>query len=50
MEMTKCSIRQATVSDAAIIARHRVGMFRDMGQVPTDAINLSHDEILRLLG
>lgn len=23
---------------AAIIARHRVGMFRDMGQVPTDAL------------
>jgi GNAT superfamily N-acetyltransferase len=38
MEMTKYSIRQATVSDAAIIARHRVGMFRDMGQVPTDAL------------
>src|ERR1700678_655753 len=36
--MTKYSIRQATVSDAAIIARHRVGMFRDMGQVPTDAL------------
>ena len=38
MEMIKHSIRQATVSDAAIIARHRVGMFRDMGQVPTDAL------------
>jgi hypothetical protein len=38
MEMTKYSIRQATVSDAAIIARHRVGMFRDMNQVPTDAL------------
>jgi GNAT superfamily N-acetyltransferase len=38
MEMIKHSIRQATVSDAAIIARHRVGMFRDMGQVPTEAL------------
>jgi GNAT superfamily N-acetyltransferase len=38
MEMIKHSIRQATVSDAAIIARHRVGMFSDMGQVPTDAL------------
>ena len=36
--MIKHSIRQATVSDAAIIARHRVGMFRDMGQVPTEAL------------
>ena len=36
--MKKYSIRQATVSDAAIIARHRVEMFRDMGQVPTDAL------------
>jgi GNAT superfamily N-acetyltransferase len=26
------------VSDAAIIARHRVSMFRDMGEVPTDAL------------
>jgi GNAT superfamily N-acetyltransferase len=38
MEIVKHSIRRATVSDAAIIARHRVGMFRDMGQVPTDAL------------
>jgi GNAT superfamily N-acetyltransferase len=36
--MTKYFIRQATLGDAAIIARHRVGMFRDMGQVPTDAL------------
>src|SRR5450631_1174016 len=36
--MIKYSLRQATVSDAAIIARHRVEMFRDMGQVPTDAL------------
>jgi GNAT superfamily N-acetyltransferase len=32
------TIRPATVGDAAIIAGHRVGMFRDMGQVPTDAL------------
>jgi len=32
------SIRPATVSDAAVIAHHRVAMFRDMGQVPTDEL------------
>jgi GNAT superfamily N-acetyltransferase len=31
-------IRRASVDDAAIIAKHRVTMFRDMGQVPTDAM------------
>jgi len=31
-------IRRATVEDAAIIARHRVAMFTDMGIVPTDAL------------
>jgi GNAT superfamily N-acetyltransferase len=36
--MTKYAIHQAIVSDAATIARHRVSMFRDMGQVPTDAL------------
>jgi GNAT superfamily N-acetyltransferase len=36
--MIKYTIRQATSSDAAIIAGHRVRMFRDMGQVPTDAL------------
>jgi GNAT superfamily N-acetyltransferase len=36
--MIKYSIRQATVGDAATIARHRVDMFRDMGQVPTNAL------------
>jgi len=41
MEMIKYSLRQATVSDAAIIARHRVEMFRDMGQVPTDALAIT---------
>jgi GNAT superfamily N-acetyltransferase len=38
VEMIKYSIRQATLGDAAIIAGHRVGMFRDMGLVPTDAL------------
>ena len=38
MGKIKYSIRQATVRDAAIIAQHRVGMFRDMGLVPTDAL------------
>jgi GNAT superfamily N-acetyltransferase len=36
--LTKYSLRQAAVCDAAIIARHRVEMFRAMGQVPTDAL------------
>jgi hypothetical protein len=29
-------IRQATVSDAPVIARHRVNMFQDMGELPPD--------------
>ena len=37
-------IREATVSDAAIVARHRVAMFSDMDQVPTLALA---DELLR---
>ena len=36
--MTEYSIRWATPSDAAVIAQHRVSMFRDMGQVPTPAL------------
>jgi GNAT superfamily N-acetyltransferase len=36
--MIRYTIRQATVSDAAVIAGHRVAMFHDMGQVPTDAL------------
>jgi GNAT superfamily N-acetyltransferase len=32
------TIRCATVGDASAIARHRVEMFRDMGQVPTDEL------------
>jgi len=36
--VTGYSIRSATPSDAAVIAQHRVSMFRDMGQVPTPAL------------
>lgn len=36
--MTGYTIRQAIESDAAVIARHRVSMFRDMGEVPTEAL------------
>lgn len=32
------SIRAATASDAVIIARHRVAMFREMGRVPSDEL------------
>jgi GNAT superfamily N-acetyltransferase len=32
------TIRPATVADAVVIAQHRVAMFRDMGDVPTDAL------------
>jgi GNAT superfamily N-acetyltransferase len=37
-EQLPCTIRPAIASDAAVIARHRVAMFRDMGQVPTDEL------------
>jgi len=33
--MPKYTIRPTTISDACIIAEHRVAMFSDMGQVPT---------------
>jgi GNAT superfamily N-acetyltransferase len=36
--MPKYTIRQTTVCDAGTIARHRVSMFRDMGHVPTAAL------------
>lgn len=42
--MAGYTIRLATVNDAPAIARHRVEMFRDMGQVPTDALAV---ELLR---
>lgn len=38
MEPFRYTIRPAVVSDAAVIARHRVAMFRDMGQVPTQEL------------
>jgi GNAT superfamily N-acetyltransferase len=38
MEILKYAIRQATVGDAAVVAQHRLSMFRDMGQVPNDAL------------
>jgi GNAT superfamily N-acetyltransferase len=31
-------IRRTTESDAAVVAHHRVSMFRDMGEVPTQAL------------
>jgi hypothetical protein len=37
-DTTTYTIRQATIRDAAIIAHHRVAMFRDMGDVPTKAL------------
>jgi GNAT superfamily N-acetyltransferase len=36
--MIKHSIRQATIADAAIVAGHHVGMFREMGHVPSEAL------------
>jgi GNAT superfamily N-acetyltransferase len=36
--MTQYYIRACTLDDAAIVARHRVEMFREMGEVPTDAL------------
>jgi GNAT superfamily N-acetyltransferase len=36
--MTTYTIRPATPADAAVIAEHRVAMFLDMGEVPTDAL------------
>jgi GNAT superfamily N-acetyltransferase len=36
--MKTYAIRQASVSDAAVVAAHRVAMFRDMGQVPSQAL------------
>lgn len=32
------SVRSCTAADAATVARHRVAMFRDMGQVASDAL------------
>jgi GNAT superfamily N-acetyltransferase len=38
IEPFRYTIRPAAVSDAAVVAHHRVAMFRDMGQVPTDEL------------
>lgn len=32
------AIRRATVGDAAMVAQHRVAMFKEMGHVPTDEL------------
>jgi GNAT superfamily N-acetyltransferase len=37
-EHSPYDIRTAVASDAAVIARHRVSMFREMGHVPTEAL------------
>lgn len=36
--MTPYTIRRCTLNDAATIARHRIEMFRDMGDVPTEEL------------
>lgn len=36
--MTHYHIRSCTKDDAATVARHRVEMFREMGEVPTDEL------------
>ena len=36
--MLQYAIRQAEAADAGIIAGHRVAMFRDMGEVPSDEL------------
>ncbi len=36
--MSPYTIRRCDLNDAAVIARHRVEMFRDMGDVPTDVL------------
>jgi len=36
--MTHYTIRSATPADAAVISGHRLAMFRDMGEVPTEAL------------
>jgi GNAT superfamily N-acetyltransferase len=38
MEMISYYIRRVADGDAGTVARHRVSMFRDMGDVPTDAL------------
>jgi GNAT superfamily N-acetyltransferase len=36
--VTNYTIRQAAMSDAAVIAGHRVAMFRDMGEIATETL------------
>ena len=36
--MTGYTIRHATARDAAVVAHHRVAMFREMGEVTSDAV------------
>src|SRR5712692_1596060 len=44
-------IRQATVSDAPVIARHRVDMFQDMGELaPDEAAVVESASRTRLVG
>jgi GNAT superfamily N-acetyltransferase len=44
-------IRQATLSDAPVIARHRVGMFQDMGELePDEAAVVESASHTRLVG
>ncbi len=38
MLLNGCTIRPATPADVDVIAGHRVAMFRDMGEVPMDAL------------
>lgn len=34
--MPEFAIRRATAADASVLARHRAGMFRDMGELPDE--------------
>jgi GNAT superfamily N-acetyltransferase len=38
------SIRQATAADAALLAEHRVGMFRDMGAIKPECEGALHEK------
>jgi GNAT superfamily N-acetyltransferase len=49
--MPEYRIRQASVSDAPVIARHRVGMFQDMGELaPDEAAVVESTSRTRLVG
>jgi GNAT superfamily N-acetyltransferase len=37
-DLKSYSVRPVDERDAAVVARHRVAMFREMGEVPTDAL------------